>query len=115
MLLTVILLQGTFTLSVYAHAGRTKAEKLRIELLSMREKNASTREELADSGELGHNRYHPEIKKVHESNNSRIREIITHIGWPTESIVREDGADAAWLIVQHAILESEFQKSALAF
>jgi len=85
-------------------------EKLRIELLSMREKDISTRGKLADSGQLEHDKYHPEMKKVHESNNSRIKEIITNIGWPTESIVKEDGADAAWLIVQHAILEPEFQK-----
>ena len=85
-------------------------EKLRKELLSMREKDISTRQRLADSGELYHDSYHPEMKRVHEENNSRIKEIISDYGWPLESVVGEDGAEAAWLIVQHAVLEPEFQK-----
>lgn len=90
-------------------------EKLRKELLSMREKDISTRQRLADSGELEHDHYHPEMKKVHEANNSRIKEIINENGWPLESMVGEDGAEAAWLIVQHAILEPEFQKNCVSF
>jgi len=39
MLFTVILLQGTFTLLVYAHAGRTKA--LHLTNFSLRTKTAS--------------------------------------------------------------------------
>jgi len=86
-------------------------EKLRKELLSMREKDISTRQRLVDHGELEHDSYHPEMRKVHEENNSRIKEIINENGWPLASVVGEDGAEATWLIVQHAILEPEFQKA----
>jgi hypothetical protein len=85
-------------------------EKLRTELLSMRKKDISTRKRLADNGELLHGAYHPEMKRVHEENNFRIKEIINNGGWPLESEVGEDGAEAAWLIVQHAVLEPGFQK-----
>ncbi len=88
-------------------------QKLRTELLSMREKDLSTRKKLADRGELEHDNYHPEMRKIHQDNNSRIKEIITDIGWPMKSVVGDDGAEAAWLIVQHAILEPEFQKECL--
>ncbi len=32
---------------------------------------------------------------------SRVKEIIAQIGWPTRSKVGDDGAHAAWLVVQH--------------
>jgi len=88
-------------------------EHLRNELLVMRELDITMRKKLVDNGELSHNSYHPEMKKVHEQNNSRIMEIVSNIGWPTENIVGEDGSEAAWLIVQHANLEPEFQKKCL--
>ena len=34
-------------------------------------------------------------------------------GWPDEAIAGKDGAEAAWLIVQHAIGEPEFQREML--
>ena len=89
-------------------------ENLRTELLDMREKDVSTRQKLADTGELEHDNYHPEMKRVHEENNSRIKDIINDGGWPLQSQVGEDGAEAAWLIVQHAILEPEFQKECVS-
>ncbi|MET0105690.1 MAG: DUF6624 domain-containing protein [Sedimenticola sp.] len=79
-------------------------EALRSELLAMREKDISTRSSLVEKGELGEKEYHPLMKSVHEENNKRIKEIIKKSGWPLESEVGEDGAEAAWLIVQHAVL-----------
>jgi hypothetical protein len=34
-------------------------------------------------------------------------------GWPGRSLVGEDGAEAAWLIAQHAIAEPDVQRQAL--
>jgi hypothetical protein len=56
-----------------------------------------------ESGELGDDAYHPAMKAVHEENNRRIKEIIRETGWPLASEVDEDGSEAAWLIVQHAL------------
>lgn len=70
-------------------------------------------QELIDSGELGHSEYHPKIKAIHEKNNVRIKEIISQYGWPGFNLVGKEGSEAAWLIVQHAVLDSEFMDKCL--
>src|SRR6516225_2415670 len=40
-------------------------------------------------------------------------DMITDIGWPGRSIVGDDGADAAWLLVQHADHDPAFQRQCL--
>lgn len=81
------------------------SDKLREELLAMREKDVSPRARLVDRGELNDNEYHPEMRSVHEENNKRITEIIEKFGWPLETEVGEDGSEAVWLIVQHAAIK----------
>lgn len=88
-------------------------EILRAELLAMREKDITTRTSLVEKGELSDKEYHPVMKSVHEENNKRIKEIIEEFGWPLESEVNEDGAEAAWLIVQHAVLEPRLQEECI--
>jgi hypothetical protein len=44
---------------------------------------------------------------------ARLMEIIHEHGWPTHSLVGEDGASAAWLVAQHADFDVEFQEVAL--
>ena len=44
---------------------------------------------------------------------ARLREIVAEHGWPTYDLVGRDGADAAWLIAQHADLQPDFQAEAL--
>jgi len=88
-------------------------ESLRKELLNMKQKDISTRSRLVEIGELHDETYHPVMKAVHEINNKRIKEIISGFGWPLESDVGEDGSEATWLIVQHAVLEPEFQKECI--
>jgi hypothetical protein len=83
---------------------------LRRELLEMRELDVSMRQLLVDRGELADDSYHPEMKAVHERNNERIKHLIREYGWPLRSEVGDDGAEAAWLIVQHAVLEPQFQE-----
>ena len=39
-----------------------------------------------------------------------MKEIITEYGWPGETLVGTMGAQAAWLLVQHADHDREFQK-----
>ena len=68
---------------------------------------------IIDSGELGTNDYHPRMKAVHEKNNARIKEIINQYGWPGFSLVGKEGSKAAWLIVQHAVLDTDFMDKCL--
>lgn len=46
-------------------------------------------------------------------NTKRMKEIIEQIGWPTISKVGERASDMAWLLVQHADLDRQFQQMCL--
>jgi hypothetical protein len=71
------------------------------------------REELARSGALFEG-YHPRMREVHERNAARLRGLIELHGWPGSSHVGEDAADAAWLVLQHAIGNPSLQRLGLA-
>ena len=51
---------------------------------------------------------------VDQKNTARMKEIVAEIGWPTISKVGPQGASVAWLLVQHAVHDREFQNSCLA-
>jgi hypothetical protein len=85
---------------------------LREELLAMRAEDLRVRQELLDSGDLG-GAYVPRMEAVHIKNAGRLKEIIERFGWPDEQISGEDGAEAAWLIVQHAIGFPDLQRECL--
>jgi hypothetical protein len=87
-------------------------EGLRRELLAMRAEDLRVRAELVASGELG-GPYVPRMEAVHRKNAARLRVLIARHGWPAEDVAGADGAEAAWLIVQHAIGEPDFQREAL--
>ena len=87
--------------------------ELQKELLAMQDEDQALLQDLIDSGELIQDEYHPEMNALHKKNNERIKEIIGEFGWPTISLVGKDGSKAAWLIVQHAILDNEFMKRCL--
>lgn len=71
-----------------------------------------TRERLAADGGL-FDGYHPEMQAVHEANANQLETIIAAIGWPTPRLVGDDGAQAAWLVAQHAIGLPSFQRKCL--
>ena len=71
------------------------------------------REELAAGGELDRG-YHPRMRAVHEQNAARMHEILAADAWPTKSLVGEEAAAAAWLVVQHAIGDPPLQRRCLA-
>lgn len=81
---------------------KTIDESLRRELLAMRENDHTTRERLAKTGEL-FDGYNAEMEAVHLKNAKRLEELIDEHGWLEKLKVGEDGAEAAWIIAQHAI------------
>ncbi len=85
---------------------------LRSELLAMREEDLRVRKELVESGELG-GAYVPRMELVHVRNANRLKELIAEHGWPDEEAAGKDGAEAAWLIVQHAVGGPQLQRDCL--
>jgi hypothetical protein len=82
---------------------------LRDELLALETEDRRVRAELIAAGELGDG-YHPRTEAVHRRNAARLKEVIAAHGWPGNSLVGEDGAKAAWFILQHAIGEPALQR-----
>jgi hypothetical protein len=52
-------------------------------------------------------------ESLDQTNRARMKEIIAQYGWPGKSLVGDDGAKAAWLLIQHADRDLAFQKSCL--
>ena len=50
---------------------------------------------------------------VDQKNRERLKKIMDKHGWPGRSLVGQDGAHAAWLLVQHADADLAFQKGCL--
>jgi hypothetical protein len=87
-------------------------ESLRQELVSMRDEDLRVRADLVAANQLGGS-YVPRMEAVHIRNAARLRELIAEHGWPAEDIAGEDGAQAAWFIVQHSVGEPQFQRHVL--
>jgi hypothetical protein len=85
---------------------------LAAELIALVAEDQRVRAELVDEGVL-FDGYHPRMEAVHRQNAACLAEIMSRLGWPTESVVGAEGAAAAWLIAQHAIGEPEFQRRCL--
>lgn len=53
------------------------------------------------------------VKAADDDNLRWLKAIVTEVGWPTTTMVGEDGAHAAWLLVQHADADPKFQRLCL--
>ena len=87
-------------------------DTLRDELLEMVRRDREVRAELVDSGEL-FGGYESRMARVHERNARRLRRIIESVGWPGTDLVGPEGAEAAWIVLQHAIAEPDLLRRAL--
>ena len=79
----------------------------------MDEHDQAVRAELAADGSLFEG-YHPRMAAVHDANAARLREIISEHGWPTTSLVGDDGTKAAHRIAQHSINHPQFMRECRA-
>ena len=75
---------------------------LKDQLLQMRYRDEAVREQLSADGVLFKG-YHPQMEAVHLENAKSLRSIVQEHGWPCTELVGEDGAEAAWLVLQHCI------------
>ncbi len=87
--------------------------ELRKELLARVQIDQEARNRLiAYSGEPPVDLLH-ELGEIDRANTERMKEIVERYGWPTNRRVGEDGAQAAWLLVQHADRDRDFQRDCL--
>jgi hypothetical protein len=87
-----------------AFLAMVKLPELRIEMLKMMADDQRVRTQ----GDLDAD----EFSRVDASNLAFIKEVIEEHGWPGKDLVGEDGANAAWLFVQHST-DQEFQANCL--
>lgn len=53
------------------------------------------------------------LDALHRRNADRLKAIIAEHGWPGKSLVGEEGATYAWMIVKHASGDLDFQRYGL--
>jgi hypothetical protein len=89
--------------------------RIRHELLAMEEIDQKARNEW-----IGRMSFHTvdsafvaKIESVDRANTARMKEIVARFGWPGQKMVGVDGAEAAFLLVQHADRDTAFQNRCL--
>lgn len=87
-------------------------EELRQELLQMVKEDQAARREMLKTP-VPNEALRRKITDIDRKNTARMKEIIDKHGWPGKSLVGEGGAHDAWLLVQHADRDREFQKRCL--
>jgi hypothetical protein len=53
------------------------------------------------------------VRAIDEDNTAWLKELVRRQGWPGRSLVGEEAAHAAWLLVQHADHDPAFQRECL--
>lgn len=107
----VLLLLGN-TLAQEVGSPSVKEPALRRELLERVEQDQAIRDERIRKGVE-----HPDeailarMQAIDTANTERVKAIVRQYGWPSPELVGRDGAEAAFLLVQHADLT--FQKQML--
>lgn len=82
-------------------------------LIAAARRDGETRMRLVQSGELFAG-YHPEMEAVHVENAALLEQAFDTIGWPGPGTLGDDGAAAAFIILQHAISRPDLQRRGLA-
>lgn len=85
----------------------------RAALIAAAQRDVETRARLAQSGALFAG-YHPEMEAVHGENAALLARVFDAIGWPGRHALGDDGAAAAFVILQHAIGHPHLQRRGLA-
>ena len=74
---------------------------------------SSLRQELIQMMELDQRTLHGkaalDFDNLRVKQANRVQQIVTEFGWPTVDMVGTDASQAAWIVVQHADNDKEFQ------
>ena len=85
-------------------------EEIRAELLAMERADQAAREGFTAASVLSDTARMREMVALDSAHTGRLREIVDIHGWPGSSDVGQDGAGAAWLILQHTP-DTAFQRA----
>ncbi len=78
----------------------------------MRDADLQFRAELVRDGSL-FDGYNERMAALHHRHSARLALILAEQGWPGRALVNEDGAEAAWLLLQHAIGDPPVMRQAV--
>jgi len=99
---------------IAAFEASLKYPEIRKELLAMQEEDQIWRRKIRTAeNEEEKEKVGDKIGEIDTKNTARMKKIIDEIGWPLISDVGKDGASAAWLLVQHADRQPQFQAKCL--
>ncbi|WP_028108363.1 DUF6624 domain-containing protein [Ferrimonas futtsuensis] len=77
--------------------------QLQAELMAMKEQDQQLRQEVGRAGwQHAPKAILEQLSRIDKENSDRLEAIAQELGWPTKSLVGEDGVGAAFLIVQHS-------------
>lgn len=78
-------------------------------IIKLKDEDLVFRDKLIANGQLGDG-YNKDMEAIHIKNANQLSDIIEEIGYPIIEKVGKAGAEAAWLIIQHAISKPAFMK-----
>jgi hypothetical protein len=87
-------------------------DELRRRLIAMAEADERLRDELLGDGSLFEG-YNARMAELHARNAQALAAIVDEVGWPGRPLVGEDGAEAAWRVLQHAMGSPAVQRGCL--
>ncbi len=85
--------------------------EIAVEITAMRDADQEMRQRALDNDYVIESE---EDDNLDKKNTEKMREIIDEIGWPSASKVGKDASIAAWLLVQHADHDVDFQSRCLS-
>lgn len=97
--------------SYYEPVSRLSIEQIRAELESMYDQDGTLVRATFD------HENEPEVsstvRAIDQAHSDRLKEIVEHIGWPTRDLVGMKATQAAYMVIQHAGHDVEFQNKCL--
>jgi hypothetical protein len=86
---------------------------LRRELLALSNEDQGARNALIQS-KFKDEAARTRVRAIDTRSTARMKQVVARYGWPGYRLVGKDGANAAWLLVQHADRDPAFQKLCVA-
>ena len=87
-------------------------QALRQELLELAREDQADRQGFSDAIKANEPEYTKRLTAKDAARTQRLKVIVADAGWPSATLVGRDGAEAAWLLLQHSE-DSTWQKTML--